>query len=76
MALLVDQSNHTIVVNISKKFSLLNHLGDVEEDMLKELMEEGHKDIKQVIKERKLAERTKQLKAGIVDVPIVEKAMY
>mmetsp|Transcript_28592 Transcript_28592/g.43751 ORF Transcript_28592/g.43751 Transcript_28592/m.43751 type:complete len:324 (-) Transcript_28592:1637-2608(-) len=60
---------------LPKKFSILNHSGEVKEDMLQELMEEGNKDIKQVIKEMKLAKKTEQLKAGIVDVPIVEKAM-
>ena len=43
--------------------------------MLQELIEEGNKDIKQIIKEMKLAKKTEQLKTGIVDVPIAEKAM-
>lgn len=56
---------------LPKKFTLCNSKGEVVEDLLEELMEEGHKDLKKVLRDKKIAEKTAAAKADIVDVPIV-----
>ena len=55
-----------------KKFHLLNSDGVVEKDLTEELVVEGHKDIKQVIHERRLQEKMDSLTANLADVPIME----
>lgn len=57
---------------LPKKFNLINHEGEIQEDMLAALIEEGNKDIQQVIQELKLAKKTEEMKEGIIDIPIME----
>lgn len=57
---------------LPKKFSLMDYKGNEEEDLLVKLIEEGNKDIKEVIKQAKLDRMLEEAKASIVDVPILE----
>ena len=55
-----------------KSFSLLNSDGEVQEDLIDDLIYEGQKDIMQVIKEKKLQAKMDKLKENLVHVPIIE----
>lgn len=57
---------------LPKKFSLMNNKGEVKDDLLQTLSDEGTKDIKQVILEKRMEKKTAELKKGLVDVPIIE----
>ena len=57
---------------LPKKFHLLNSSGEIEEDLIAELIEEGHKDIKRVIREKRLQAKMDELKGNLADVPIME----
>jgi len=56
---------------LPKKFNIINSNGDVEDDLLSELISEGNKDIKSVLLSKRLAERTERAKEGLVDVPVM-----
>ena len=57
---------------LPKSFSLLNSDGEVQEDLIDDLIYEGQKDIMQVIKEKKLQAKMDKLKENLVHVPIIE----
>lgn len=57
---------------LPKSFALLNSDGTVMEDLLDDLIYEGNKDIRQIIKEKKLQAKMDEAKANIIDVPIIE----
>ena len=57
---------------LPKSFALLNSDGTMMEDLLDDLIYEGQKDIRQIIKEKKLQAKMDEAKANIIDVPIVE----
>jgi len=56
---------------LPKKFQILNHKGEVVEDLLQSLIEEGQKDIKQVLLSKRLKEKTEKAQEGLVEVPVV-----
>lgn len=57
---------------LPKQFNLLNHEGAVEEDLIDDLVYEGQKDIRQVIKEKRLQAKMDEVKGNLVHVPIIE----
>lgn len=57
---------------LPKKFHLLNSNGEFVEDMTASLVEEGTKDIKQVIKETRLKAQMDAVKQNLAEVPILE----
>lgn len=57
---------------LPKKFSLMDYKGNEEQDLLAQLIEEGNRDIKDVIKQAKLDRMMEEAKASIIDVPIME----
>jgi len=57
---------------LPKNFTLLDNTGEVKEDLLDTLIKEGNKDVKQIIKEMKMAKKTEEMMEGVVEVPIVE----
>lgn len=56
---------------LPKKFNIINNNGEVEHDLLSELIKEGHKDIKSLILSKRLAKKTELAKEGLVDVPVI-----
>lgn len=56
---------------LPKKFHLLNSDGVVEKDLLSNLVEEGSKDIKKVLHEKRLKDNMDKLTANIADVPVM-----
>lgn len=54
-----------------KKFTLCNSTGEIVEDLLESLIEEGHKDLKKIMLMKKLAEKTSAAQAGFAQVPII-----
>ena len=56
---------------LPKKFTLLNSKGEVLEDLIGALIQEGNKDIKDIIKQKRLKAKMDEFQAGVVDVPLV-----
>jgi len=56
---------------LPKRFSMCNREGEVVEDLLSDLIEEGTKDIKKIILEKRLKAKTEKAMEGLVDVPVV-----
>jgi len=56
---------------LPKKFTIVNNNGEVIEDLLSELIDEGNKDIKQVLLSKRLKEKTEKAQEGMVEVPVV-----
>jgi len=54
---------------LPKKFEIVNHKGEVVEDLLSALIDEGNKDIKQVLLSKRLKEETEKAQEGLVGVP-------
>lgn len=57
---------------LPKTFTLMNSDGEIEEDLLDDLIYEGNKDVMQVIKEKRLQSKMDQAKENLADVPIME----
>jgi len=55
-----------------KQFHLLDSNGVVKKNLIEKLVEEGTKDIQQVIKEKRLQSMMDSAKGNLVDVPIME----
>jgi len=55
---------------LPKKFTIVNHKGEVVDDLLSELIDEGNKDIKAVLMSKRLKERTEKAQEGLVEVPV------
>jgi len=49
----------------------VNHKGEVVEDLLSALIDEGNKDIKQVLLSKRLKEKTEKAQEGLVEVPVL-----
>jgi len=57
---------------LPKVFHLMDSNGVVEKDLTEALLEEGNRDIKEVIREKRLQAKMDNLKAHLADVPIME----
>jgi len=55
---------------LPKKFDLCNNTGEVAHDLLENLVEEGTKDIKSIIKERQYREKMEKAKEGQIEITI------
>lgn len=56
---------------LPKSFKLCDNKGDTVEDLLGELMKEGHKDPIEILRQKKLDRKMADAKRGLNDVPIV-----
>jgi len=55
---------------LPKRFSLCNDKGEVVEDLLESLIEEGQKDVKAILLESKLKKKMDAAKKGMLDIPM------
>lgn len=55
---------------LPKKFNLCNNTGEVAHDLLENLVEEGTKDIKSIIKDRQYREKMEKAKEGQIEITI------
>lgn len=56
---------------LPKSFDLCDSKGQVVEDLLEQLMKEGHKDPIEILRQKKLERKMAEAKKGLIDVPIV-----
>jgi hypothetical protein len=55
---------------LPKRFDLCNSNGELVEDLLQSLIDEGHKDPKEIIRQKKLDRLMAKAKEGTIDVPM------
>lgn len=55
---------------LPKTFATFDSAGNKESDLLAALVNEGNKDIKKILQQKRMEDRTAKLKAGLLEVPI------
>jgi hypothetical protein len=55
---------------LPKCFNLCNSKAEVIEDLLQPLIDEGHKDLQEILRQNKLNRKMEEAKQGMIDVPI------
>lgn len=53
---------------LPKTFNLCDSNGEVVEDLLDELMEEGHKDLQEILRQERLEKKMAEAKNGLIDI--------
>lgn len=56
---------------LPRRFNIFDSNGEVVEDLLQPLIDEGHKDPKEILRQKKLDKLMAKAKEGIIDVPII-----
>lgn len=56
---------------LPRSFTLCDASGETTEDLLSALIQEGEKDIKSIIRQKKLDRKMAEAKKGLVDVPVI-----